>query len=152
MKLYELLNAVPKYTMAQVNDLKKRLGIGNTDTLQTNSKELVGAINEVKINSLKPITENMTFYIKQDTGNDSIANGSQEKPFKTLQACYDYIRNNYYFSNKSANCYIEFLSAYTETADTLFFKNIINTNQSINTININSSAKRKDIILHNIQF
>ena len=81
----------------------------------------------VKSNTLKVINTELIFYIKQDTGNDLTANGSIDKPFKSLNACYDYIRDNYFFGTR--NAIIKFLSNYTDTTDTVIvFRNFLNSN------------------------
>lgn len=85
----------------------------------------------VKENILKPVIGNLTFYIKQDTGNDDIADGSQEKPFKSLLACHEYIRKNYFFCKKSAGIFIDFLSDYTELLDIINLNPITNNTISL---------------------
>ena len=71
--------------------------------------------------TLKPITQNQTFYIKQDTGDDATANGSQSKPFKSLIACMNYIQKNIITNNSIE---IHFLSDYDEAVDSISMRNL----------------------------
>ena len=87
--------------------------------------------NRLLARVLKPIDEPLTLYVKQDTGNDDTADGTQEKPFKSILRCYNYIRDNFYFSgvtktNASQAVVIRFLSDYTETENLLEFFGITN--------------------------
>lgn len=75
----------------------------------------------VKSNTLKPVTKYTTLYIKQDTGVDSIADGTQERPFKSLLTCYKYITSSLGNTSNYSRITIKFLSDYTETATTITF-------------------------------
>lgn len=72
-------------------------------------------------NTLKPVKEHITLYIKQDTGDDSIANGTQERPFKSLLACHNYITSNLGNTSNYSRISIKFLSNYTETNTLITF-------------------------------
>ena len=82
------------------------------------SKDLA---NRLLAKTLKPVTEYTTLYIKQDTGDDSIADGTQERPFKSLLACHNYITSNLGNTNSFSRITIKFLSDYTETNTLITF-------------------------------
>ena len=52
---------------------------------------------------------NKAFYVNQATGSDTLDNGrgeSESKPFKTIQACVNYVCENYNMSRYNATIYI----------------------------------------------
>lgn len=103
--------------------------------------------------SLKPVTKSMTFYIKQDIGDDSIADGSQDKPFKSILRCYNYIRDNFYFSGviktlASQAIVIKFLSDYTETENVLEFFGITNDQMITQRYAVEINGEGFDVILN----
>lgn len=115
---------------------------------------------------LKPISSAHDFFVS-NTGNDTTADGSRTKPFKTLFACYSYIRNNFYFASmsgvKTLTQTIKFLTDYTETADVLEFFPILNSGISTRlriivdgagkTVKLKAvSLKNSFIIFKNITF
>lgn len=71
------------------------------------------------------IKPDLTLHINQLTGNDSIADGSEEKPFKTYEKCLYYIRKfnlNYYEPNNVVlNINIVFDSDYQTENDTYVY-------------------------------
>lgn len=93
------------------------------------AKEVSEDFNEIPLPSLMPITDTLIVYVSAN-GNDTTADGSQSRPFRTLQACYDYIRNNYYFATGSNGVYIKFLTDYTETANYLNLYEVLNCSAS----------------------
>lgn len=111
-----------------INQANSRNGGGNQYFTNPNfvtqniSKELG---DKILSNTLKPITKDMNFYISNN-GDDETADGSQSKPFKTLQGCADYIKNNYFFTSKSRAVYIKFLTDYTETSNLVAFTKFVN--------------------------
>ena len=70
-----------------------------------------GVVNQILDKTFKPIVENKTLYVSNN-GDDSTADGSVEKPFKTLWACIVYAYKNL-VSNFQIR--IMFLTDYTET-------------------------------------
>lgn len=98
--------------------------------------------------TLKPITQNITFYIKQDTGNDNTADGTENKPFRSLQRCFNYIKKNFVLADNTIT--IKFLADYTELNNTLFFRNFTNSNYGISPGAININGENFNIILGNI--
>lgn len=91
------------------------------------AKEVSEDFNEIPLPSLMPITGTLAVYVSS-SGNDTTADGSQSRPFRTVQACYDYIASNYYFTPKANIVYIRFLSDYTEVSNLLTFNKIVNSN------------------------
>lgn len=68
-----------------------------TDTINAIKKEL-----GVKI----PLTSSKNFYVNDSTGSDTLDEGRGEtadKPFKTIQACIDYVTSTYDFSGYTLN-------------------------------------------------
>lgn len=63
---------------------------------------------------LKPLPVKLRVYISNQ-GNDNTADGSIEKPFRTISKCIDYVYNNYYVSHTYLNTYIDFLTDYTDS-------------------------------------
>lgn len=107
-----------------------------------------GLKDNILKDTLKPITQTMTFYVSNE-GDDETADGSQLKPFRTLQACYDYIRSNYYFCKADKGVQISFLTDYTDTSP-FRVKPMCNAGHSnINYIIVN--INNKNVVLKGVQ-
>lgn len=60
-----------------------------------------------------------TVYLNADTGNDSTADGTQARPFKTLNGFLDWLKGRKYAPAEGVT--LGFLSDYTESGETLAF-------------------------------
>lgn len=78
-----------------------------------------GVVKQILDKTFKPIVENKILYVS-NTGNDTTADGSREKPFRTLNACNLYAQK-YIIGNYPV--IINFLTDYTETLDRLKLRN-----------------------------
>ena len=101
--------------------------------------------------TLKPIIKNVIFYIKQDTGDDTVADGSKEKPFKSLSKCLDYIKLNYFFAKNDCSIVIDFLSDYEEVSlARVCFTHILGASYANSNYIFLKNTLNKNVILGNI--
>lgn len=70
---------------------------------------------------------NIIVHINQNIGDDSSADGSEQRPFKTFEGCCNYLQNNFITSHM-INIYIYFDTDYTTTYETYFYVPNISTN------------------------
>lgn len=109
------------------------------------SKELG---DKILSKTLKPITENTYFYIS-NIGKDETADGSENKPFRKLNTCLEYIYKNYYICWISKTIRIKFLTDYTEEDDIVYLKSILG-NQGSNSQYLIIDLNNKNVILSSL--
>ena len=87
------------------------LAVDNEGSLYTDFT-LLGENTETTMKSLSiriPVRGTRSFYVNQTTGSDTLdtyRGEIEEKPFKTIQACIDYITSTYDFGEHNAGIYI----------------------------------------------
>ena len=83
-----------------------------------------GVVDHILDQTIKHIHENLYVNISS-TGNDDTADGSQEKPFKTLNKALEFVRRTVHIYKIGAGVRINFLTDYTETENIVYFKRIV---------------------------
>lgn len=87
------------------------LAVDNDGCLYTDFT-LLGENAEITMKSLSiriPVQQTRSFFVNQTTGSDTLdayRGEIEEKPFKTIQACIDYITSTYDFGKHNAEVYI----------------------------------------------